>query len=191
MRIISGTYKGKKIFFPNDKITRPLKDAVRESIFNILQHSKNFKIQIANSTILDLFSGCGSFGIECISRGAEKVYFLENYKNVLDILKKNIQTVKIVEKTSVIEKDLYSFEALDKIKDKIDLVFLDPPFRDDDLDTVFRNIIKSDLLKEDHLLIIHRHKKTYDDVFNNFKILEKKIYGNSKIIFFKIPQKKS
>ena len=191
MRIISGTYKGKKIFFPNDKITRPLKDAVRESIFNILQHSKNFKIQIANSTILDLFSGCGSFGIECISRGAEKVYFLENYKNVLDILKKNIQTVKIVEKTSVIEKDLYSFEALDKIKDKIDLVFLDPPFRDDDLDTVFRNIIKSDLLKKDHLLIIHRHKKTYDDVFNNFKILEKKIYGNSKIIFFKIPQKKS
>ena len=154
-------------------------------------HSKNFKIQIANSTILDLFSGCGSFGIECISRGAEKVYFLENYKNVLDILKKNIQTVKIVEKTSVIEKDLYSFEALDKIKDKIDLVFLDPPFRDDDLDTVFRNIIKSDLLKKDHLLIIHRHKKTYDDVFNNFKILEKKIYGNSKIIFFKIPQKKS
>ena len=76
MRIISGTYKGKKLFTPKDKLTRPLKDAVKESIFNILEHSNNEKINLNNSIIMDLFSGSGSFGIECLSRGVKKSLFL-------------------------------------------------------------------------------------------------------------------
>ena len=79
MRVIGGTFKGKKLFLPNDKNTRPLKDLVKESIFNLIQHSKKINIEIKNSMILDLFSGSGSFGIECLSRGAKKVIFLENY----------------------------------------------------------------------------------------------------------------
>ena len=65
MRIISGFFKGKKIFEPNDIKTRPLKDLTKESIFNILNHSKKFNVELKNSVILDLFSGVGSFGIEC------------------------------------------------------------------------------------------------------------------------------
>ena len=79
MRIISGYLKGKKLELPKDKLTRPLKDMVKESIFNILSHSKNINIDLRNSIILDLFSGSGSFGLECISRGAKHVYFNENY----------------------------------------------------------------------------------------------------------------
>ena len=79
MRVIGGTFKGKKLFLPNDKNTRPLKDLVKESIFNLIHHSKKINIEIKNSMILDLFSGSGSFGIECLSRGAKKVMFLENY----------------------------------------------------------------------------------------------------------------
>ena len=75
MRIISGSFKGKKILIPKDKKTRPLKDLTKESIFNIIQHSTKFKINISNSSILDLFSGVGSFGIECLSRGVKKVFF--------------------------------------------------------------------------------------------------------------------
>ena len=93
MRIISGIYKGRKIFNPVDKSTRPLKDKVRESIFNILEHSNLFKKKIQEANILDLFSGTGSFGLECISRGARKVYFFENYTPSLNILKKNIETL--------------------------------------------------------------------------------------------------
>ena len=73
MRIISGIFKGKKILQPKDQKTRPLKDLTKESIFNIIEHSKKFKVELKNSIILDLFSGTGSFGIECLSRNAKKV----------------------------------------------------------------------------------------------------------------------
>ena len=82
MRIISGNFKGKKILEPKDVYTRPLKDLTKESIFNIINHSNKFKVKIEGSVILDLFSGVGSFGIECLSRNVDKVYFVENYKKV-------------------------------------------------------------------------------------------------------------
>ena len=72
MRIISGIFKGKKILIPKDNKTRPLKDLTKESIFNIINHSSKFKINLNNSKVLDLFSGVGSFGIECLSRGAKE-----------------------------------------------------------------------------------------------------------------------
>ena len=79
MRIISGKLKGKKILEPNDRLTRPLRDLTKESIFNIIQHSNKFDIKIENSNVLDLFSGVGSFGLECLSRGSSSVIFVENY----------------------------------------------------------------------------------------------------------------
>ena len=74
MRIISGTLKGRPIKFLKNTNTRPLKNSVRESIFNILSHSKKIKVNISNSEILDLYSWIGSFGIECVSRGAKKLH---------------------------------------------------------------------------------------------------------------------
>ena len=95
MRIIGGKLKGKKIFEPKDKITRPLKDLAKESIFNILGHSNKFHINLKDAIILDLFAGVGSFGLETLSRGSKKVVFIENYINVLEILKKNISNLKL------------------------------------------------------------------------------------------------
>ena len=86
MRIISGIFKGKKILEPLDIKTRPLKDLTKESIFNILKHSNKFRVNLEGAIVLDLFSGVGSFGIECLSRKAKKVFFVENYKNVLPVL---------------------------------------------------------------------------------------------------------
>ena len=94
MRIISGSFKGKKILLPKDKLTRPLKDLTKESIFNIIKHSKLLNVELEQANILDLFSGIGSFGLECLSRGAATVTFLENYKEVLVVLKKNINNLK-------------------------------------------------------------------------------------------------
>ena len=80
MRIISGKLKGKTILFTKSNITRPLKDSVKENIFNILLHSNLIKVDLVDSNILDLYSGVGSFGIECLSRGAKKVTFVEKFK---------------------------------------------------------------------------------------------------------------
>ena len=88
MRIISGSFKGKKILLPKDKLTRPLKDLTKESIFNILKHSKLLNVELESSNILDLFSGVGSFGLECLSRGAKNVTFLESYKCIKCFKKK-------------------------------------------------------------------------------------------------------
>ena len=90
MRIISGKFKNKKILLPSDKLTRPLKDIVRESIFNVIEHSNLIENEILNSSILDLYSGSGSFGLECLSRGAYRVDFCENYLPAFKILKKNL-----------------------------------------------------------------------------------------------------
>ena len=94
MRIISGSYRGKKILEPKDTKTRPLKDLTKESIFNIINHSNKFKVQLTGAKVLDLFSGVGSFGIECLSRGAKKVIFAENYTGVLPVLKKNLLNLR-------------------------------------------------------------------------------------------------
>ena len=93
MRIISGDFKGKKILLPKNKQTRPLKDLTKESIFNIINHSNLININLKNSNILDLFSGVGSFGLECLSRGALTVTFFENYINAIKILKLNISSL--------------------------------------------------------------------------------------------------
>ena len=79
MRIIGGDYKSQKLLLPKNQKTRPLRDLVKESIFNLINHSKKIKIDLKNSFVLDLFSGSGSFGIECLSRKAKKVIFLENH----------------------------------------------------------------------------------------------------------------
>ena len=106
MRIISGKFKGKKLSQPLDKLTRPLKDLTKESIFNILEHSNKFKIRVKNSKILDLFSGTGSFGIECLSRDAAFVTFVEHYSNIINILKKNIDKCEVENVSEIIQKKL-------------------------------------------------------------------------------------
>ena len=80
MRIISGKFKGKSILFSKSATTRPLKDSVKENIFNIIQHSKLINFKIDNSNILDMYSGVGSFGLEALSRGAKKVTLLKKMK---------------------------------------------------------------------------------------------------------------
>ena len=107
MRIISGYLKGRKIAQPNSKITRPLKDLTKESIFNILQHSNLIYYSFEESTILDLFSGVGSFGLECISRGANNVIFCENYPKTIKILKNNILDLNCEKKTQIFTENIF------------------------------------------------------------------------------------
>ena len=183
MRIISGDYKGNKILPPKDKLTRPLKDLTKESIFNIIKHSKLLNVNIENSNILDLFSGVGSFGLECLSRRAASVTFLESYKEVLIILKKNIENLKQQNFSHIIEKDIFSKNTLEALNDKFDIIFMDPPYKEKKLADLLKTIIKLQLLKDNGIIIIHRHKKEEDIFPDKFDIIMKKNYGISKIIF--------
>ena len=183
MRIISGSFKGKKILEPKDKQTRPLKDLVKESIFNIISHSNKFKINLNNSTILDLFSGVGSFGLECLSRGVKEVFFIENYTGVITILEKNLSNLKSVNNYTIIKKDIYTDDIFKNFENKFDVIFLDPPYKEKKINKIFKKITHSKILKKNSIIIIHRHKKE-DDIFpKDFKIIEEKTYGISKIIF--------
>ncbi len=184
MRIISGNFKGKKILEPKDVYTRPLKDLTKESIFNIINHSNKFKVKIEGSVILDLFSGVGSFGIECLSRKADKVYFIENYKNVLPILKKNLSGLKSINNFEIIEKDIYNEDIFKNFNQIFDIIFLDPPYKDKNIEKTLVKIKTSNILKNNGVLILHRHKKEKENFSDEIKIIEEKIYGISKIIFF-------
>ena len=183
MRIISGKFKGKKILEPKDIKTRPLKDLTKESVFNILQHSNKIKINIEKSNVLDIFSGVGSFGLECLSRGVLKVTFIENYKKVLPILKKNLDNFKLVNNYKIIESNVYEHNTFKILKDKFDIIFLDPPYKYKNLSNILDQIHKQEILKKNGIIILHRHKNEKDNFNLNFKLVEKKIYGISKIIF--------
>ena len=183
MRIISGSFKGKKILEPKDIKTRPLKDLTKESIFNIIIHSKKFKMNLENSIILDLFSGVGSFGIECLSRNVKKVIFVENYNGVLPLLKRNLENLNLNEKFSVLEYDIYEGNIFSKLKNKFDIIFLDPPYKDKNLDKLLLEINNQKILNKNGIIIIHRHKNEQDIIPKVFQIVDQKKYGISKITF--------
>ena len=183
MRIISGSFKGKKILQPKDIKTRPLKDLTKESIFNILSHSNKFQSKISGTTILDLFSGVGSFGLECLSRGAKHVTFIENYKGVLPILKKNLLSLKLDKNYHISEQDIIKEINLNNNRNKFDIIFIDPPYKYKNLEKIIDNIYEKKLLKNNGIMIIHRHRKEKEDFSKKIKILDEKKYGISKILF--------
>tara|TARA_B110000967_G_scaffold148621_1_gene152254 strand:- start:120 stop:680 length:561 start_codon:yes stop_codon:yes gene_type:complete len=183
MRIISGSFKGKKILKPKNQVTRPLKDLTKESIFNIIIHSKKFNIELSSSRVLDLFSGVGSFGMECLSRGSSNLIFVENYSKVLPILKKNITSINCQENSVIYEKDIIKDFDFKIIKNKIDIIFMDPPYKEKLLSQLLIKINESKILSSNGIIIIHRHKKEEDLFPENFNIIEKKSYGISKVIF--------
>ena len=183
MRIISGSFRGKKILEPKDNKTRPLKDLTKESIFNIIMHSNKFKISFTKSCVLDLFSGVGSFGIECLSRGVKKVIFIENYEGVIHLLKKNLLALKTIQNYEIIEKDIYSENIFLKLNNKFDIIFLDPPYKDKSLEKLLNEIKDQKIINKNGIVIIHRHKNETDLLPTGFQIIEQKVYGISKITF--------
>ncbi len=186
MRVIGGDLKGKKLLIPLDKSTRPLKDMVRESIFNILNHSSKVSKNINNSKVLDLFSGTGSFGIECLSRGAKEVIFFENYSNSLKILKKNIFNLKLEDKTRVYESNAYDLKETILKNEIFDIIFLDPPFKDKEINILIEQIKMLKIANINTLIIIHRNKKSVDNFSKLLNVLDEKNYGLSKILFSKL-----
>ena len=183
MRVISGKLKGKQLFLMDSSITRPLKDIVRESIFNVMLHSNLINLSIENSTVLDLYSGTGSFGIECISRGAKKVTFVENNKQAVEILDKNLEKLSIKNKASLFPQKIESFLSQASKDNKFDIIFFDPPFTEKKFTNELKTIKKLKIFNKTNLIIIHRDAKKAENFDGMLKVIITKKYGRSKIIF--------
>ena len=186
MRIISGSNKGKKLILPKDKTTRPLKDIAKESVFNILVHASYINFHLKDSKVLDLFSGIGSFGLECISRGSKFVFFLENYSPVLEILRINIANLKYENRSKVINIDAFKINKNTfKIDQKFQIIFCDPPYKEKKIEVLIKKIIEMDILEKNGIIIIHRKKGDLDNYPKKFKLIDTKSYGLSTFVFGK------
>ena len=183
MRIISGSLKGEKINFLKSTTTRPLRDFVKESTFNVIGHSNLVNVSLENSSILDLYSGVGSFGIECLSRGAKKTTFVENNNNALIVLKENITQLKIEKKSKIFETKVVSFLSRLKKSDKYDVIFFDPPFSENFFINELNMIKNSNIYNKNHIIVIHREKKTQDNLSGVMNVLMTRNYGRSNVLF--------
>ncbi len=186
MRIIAGKLRGSTLNLSKNKNIRPLKDLTRESVFNLLTHSKKIAFQLEKSNVLDLYAGTGSFGLECLSRQANYVCFIEKEKAAIEILEKNIEKLKLKNKTKIFSNDVFTLiEKQNIFVSQFHLIFCDPPFKNTNIEKLIELIFYKNLLNKNGVIILHRSKSTKEKLPNYFEIVDERTYGISKIIFGK------
>ena len=178
MRIISGKYKGRKIDGYTIDGTRPTMDRVKESVLGMIQ------TRLENSVCLDLFTGSGSVGLELLSNGAKKCYFVDNNYKVIETLNKNIKSLKITDDYEIIKG---SYEAVLKNFNnrniKFDIIFLDPPYKLDYIVPTIKLISEYNLINEDVLIICEYENEEIN--IDNYELIKTRKYGSKKIKIYK------
>ena len=171
MRVISGSLRGTKLYTLDGLNTRPTLDRVKESLFNII----NFDVKDCN--FLDLFAGSGSLGIEALSNGASKCYFIDNNKEIIKILNENLNKIE----NAIVFNDNYD-NFLKNTNVKFDIIFLDPPYKLNLINNCIDLIIENNLLSDNGLIICE-----YEDevVIDRLELIKEKKYGSKKIKIYK------
>lgn len=182
MRVISGTAKGTKLNSIEELSTRPTLDRVKESLFNIVQS------RIEDSIVLDLFSGSGAIGIEFLSRGCKKAYLCDISRSAVDMINQNLERTRLKENAIVINKDYKKcLQDFSKLNVQFDLIFIDPPYKDDIAVDSVKNILSLGLLKEKGLIIIETDEKDREienlKKLDNIQISDCRKYGRANLIF--------
>lgn len=176
LRVISGKYKGKKLDGFDIDGTRPTMDRVKESLFGTIQN------YIKGSVVLDLFAGTGSLGIESLSNGANKCYFVDNGKEIKKHLLNNLDNID-----NHIFLELNYQKAIEKFRQeniKFDIIFLDPPYNKYILNDSIKLIINSNILNIGGIIVCEYEDEIIDN-YPNLKIIKEKKYGTTKIVIFK------
>lgn len=177
MRIISGCYKGKKLFTPNDDRIRPTSDRAREAIFNILFSS--MEKTFSECRILDVFSGSGALGLEALSRGAIEALFVDIN---LGLTKKNVFNLG-VKNASFMERDARKLPFSLK---KFDLVFMDAPYNKDLSYPVLECLLRQGYLSDDAIIIVELARDEELKLTECFEVLDTRIYGAAKVLILSI-----
>ena len=174
MRIISGEFKGRLINVPKSNLIRPTTDRVRETLFNLL----NNKLSFEDIKVLDIYAGSGSLGLECLSRGASLVHFVEKNYVIYKNLYSNLSSLKVDEKCKIFKMPAIKFSAMQPAE-KYDLILADPPFFKDDIYTVVDNLLNKKYLKTNGMIIIERSIQTKQKDIENLKTDPFKIIGDT------------
>lgn len=193
MRIISGKARGTKINTIDETTTRPTLDRVRESLFNIIQN------YVTDSYVLDIFAGSGALGIEALSRGAKKAVFCDINKEATKIINENLIKTKLNENAIVYNMNYKkAIEKLSKGDIKFDIVFVDPPYKENLAVNSAKLIIQNNLLNENGIIIIETDEKQRDlnelqelseidnENLRKIKIVDERKYGRANLIFLRV-----
>ncbi len=180
MRIIAGKHRGRKLFAPLNRDIRPTSDRAKEAVFNIIQW------EIKDCVFVDCFSGSGAIGIEALSRGAKKVYFIDNDRDSAALIRKNLTGID--GSFEVVEQDF--LQALNYIsykeKDGVDFIFADPPYRFEVEEELFKTVISCGLLKNGGKLLFEHglNKEIHTKTLYKY---DTRTYGIAVIDFFRVP----
>jgi len=177
MRIIKGQYKGKLIYSEPISNLRPTLGRVKETFFTLIENN----IAFDDACICDIFAGTGNLGLESLSRGARKVYFVENNKNSLELIKTNIDLFKVNDKTTILYADVFkAVKLLHDSKVIFDIIILDPPFRKNYMNMLFSDTTFHLLLKVEGILaceVEKNYKLQYSE--DHWSILKEKNMAES------------
>ncbi len=178
MRIISGEYRGRRLISPATYDIRPTSDKVKEAVFNLLipYISEGF-------AALDLFSGTGSLGLEAVSRGAARVYFSDSSRESIKIIKENIKLCAAEEHSVILSGDYRS--NIRRIHDRLDIVFIDPPYAGDFYIPALREIKVAGILKEGGCIVCeHSAREALPDEAEGFRLVKCRRYGQTGVSIY-------
>ncbi len=148
MRVITGKARGVALKTPDGMLTRPTADRVKEALFSIL----NFDIPGAD--VLDLFGGTGQLGIEALSRGARHAVFVDAREDACKLIRENLRRTKLEGEGRVVRSDYLDY--LNRCPDQYNIIFLDPPYGEDFLETALKRITEIDILQSDGIIVTER-----------------------------------
>lgn len=172
IRVIGGQAKKRKLYGPSGHTFRPTTGIVKEFIFSYLQQDIN------NARVLDLFAGSGSLGIEALSRGANFVHFIDRSKYSVNLIKKNLALCNFTSKSLIIKTNVFSqIPRLGKEQCKFDLIFADPPFKDNLREKIVRFIDRYRLLNNQGLLFVKHKKGDVDKRKQGIGMLKQRNFG--------------
>jgi len=181
--IIGGKYKRTKIEVPS-KLVRPTSALKREAIFSILEsYALQNSINIyKNKSIIDVYAGSGLIGLEAISRGMKKSYFIENNESVFKILKNNCNKIcKTDEYEIIFERAINGINRVFEIKPS--LIFIDPPYSKENINLILLTILKNNIKSRDTIIIIETERKEQIVIPESLIVFKEKIYGKTKLLF--------
>lgn len=180
MRIIAGLAKGRKLLSPEGMGTRPTLDRIKQSIFNIIQ------LRVAEATVLDMFAGTGSLGLESVSRGAKKCYLIDKGETTFPILKKNVDNLKFNDICTCLNADAYmALNDFSKNGVIFDIIFIDPPYLKDMIPKAIDIIAEKNLLHKEGIIVTKIDTKEVIFEGNEAIVLtDKRVYGNTTVCFY-------
>lgn len=182
MRVISGKARGHTLRALKGLNMRPTADRVKESVFNII------RTRLCGSIVIDLFAGSGGLGIEALSRDADKTYFIDNNKNSVGLIERNLKKTGLINNSEIIHMDvLNGIIRLGKHKVKADIIFLDPPYSKGFIKPVLEAIFTYNILQPDGIIVAeHDIRDEVPDNVHELKKYRTNRYGDVAISFYRL-----